>query len=141
MASPRSPEPSGDLRSRDLLTPDSFLNGCSRNGTTGWPRTSNALGKARTSGYNGRHRLGTDRHTLPRGLDRNQMERLASLDFVRKGDNLVYNPAVPGTGQSFTWPQLWVRRPTRPEACPVLKRHLTDGPHTIAKTKEQSKQS
>ncbi len=30
-------------------------------------------------------------YTLPRGLDRNQMERLASLDFVRKGDNLVHH--------------------------------------------------
>lgn len=37
---------------------------------------------------------------IPRGLDRNQMERLATLDFVRQGKNLfITGPA--GTGKSF----------------------------------------
>ncbi len=39
-------------------------------------------------------------YTLPRGLDRNQMERLASLDFVRKGDNLFITGCA-GTGKSY----------------------------------------
>ncbi len=38
--------------------------------------------------------------TLPRGLDRNQMERPASLDFVRKGDNLFITGCA-GTGKSY----------------------------------------
>lgn len=39
-------------------------------------------------------------YTLPRGLDRNQMERLASLDFVRKGGNLLITGCA-GTGKSY----------------------------------------
>lgn len=35
-----------------------------------------------------------------RGLDRNQMERLATLDFVRKGQNLFITGSA-GTGKSF----------------------------------------
>ena len=39
-------------------------------------------------------------YTFNRGLDRNQMERLASLDFVRKGQNLFITGSA-GTGKSF----------------------------------------
>ena len=39
-------------------------------------------------------------HTLPCGLDRNQMERLAALDFVRKGDNLFITGCA-GTRKSY----------------------------------------
>ena len=39
-------------------------------------------------------------YTISRGLDRNQMERLASLDFVRQGQNLFITGSC-GTGKSF----------------------------------------
>ena len=39
-------------------------------------------------------------YTIPRGLDRNQMERLASLEFIRKGQNLFITGSS-GTGKSF----------------------------------------
>lgn len=39
-------------------------------------------------------------YTISRGLDRNQMERLATLDFVRKGQNLFITGSS-GTGKSY----------------------------------------
>ena len=39
-------------------------------------------------------------YSLPRGLDRNQMECLASLEFIRKGDNLFIT-GYSGTGKSY----------------------------------------
>ena len=39
-------------------------------------------------------------YTISRGLDRNQMERLASLEFVHNGDNLFITGSS-GTGKSF----------------------------------------
>lgn len=39
-------------------------------------------------------------YTISRGLDRNQMERLASLDFIRKGQNLFITGSS-GTGKSY----------------------------------------
>lgn len=37
---------------------------------------------------------------VPRGLDRNQMERLASLEFIRRGQNLFITGCC-GTGKSY----------------------------------------
>ena len=53
-------------------------------GLPGGPETSNAL-YARELQIQ-RRIGGTDRLHAAAGLDQNQMERLASLDFVRKGD-------------------------------------------------------
>ncbi|MDU1891333.1 MAG: IS21-like element helper ATPase IstB [Dysgonomonas sp.] len=39
-------------------------------------------------------------HSISRGLDRNQMERLASLDFIRQGQNLFITGSS-GTGKSY----------------------------------------
>lgn len=39
-------------------------------------------------------------YSLNRGLDRNQMERLASLEFIRQGQNLFITGSA-GTGKSF----------------------------------------
>ena len=39
-------------------------------------------------------------YAISRGLERNQMERLASLDFVRQGQNLFITGSA-GTGKSF----------------------------------------
>ena len=40
-------------------------------------------------------------YAIPRGLDRNQMERLASLEFIRKGQNTSSSQGSSGTGKSF----------------------------------------
>ena len=39
-------------------------------------------------------------YTVSRGLDRNQMEHLATLDFIRNGQNLFITGSA-GTGKSF----------------------------------------
>lgn len=39
-------------------------------------------------------------YTISRGLDRNQMERLATLEFIRKGQNLFITGSS-GTGKSY----------------------------------------
>lgn len=39
-------------------------------------------------------------YTVSRGLDRNRMERLATLDFIRNGQNLFITGSA-GTGKSF----------------------------------------
>lgn len=39
-------------------------------------------------------------YTISRGLDRNQMERLASLDFIRRGQN-IFITGSSGTGKSY----------------------------------------
>ena len=39
-------------------------------------------------------------YTISRGLERNQMERIAFLDFVRQGQNLFITGSA-GTGKSF----------------------------------------
>ena len=60
-------------------------------------------------------------YTLPRGLDRNQMERLASLDFVRKGDNLFITGCA-GTGKKLPGHSTGIRGLQGRNACPVRKR-------------------
>ena len=64
-------------------------------------------------------------YTLPRGLDRNQMERLASLDFVRKGDNLFITGCA-GTGK-LPGHSSGIRGLQGRHACHVRKRLQTDG--------------
>lgn len=50
-------------------------------------------------------------YAIPRGLDRNQMERLASLEFIRKGQNLfITGSSVPGRA---SLPQQWGMKPAR----------------------------
>lgn len=44
--------------------------------------------------------IGEIDYGVQRGLDRNQMERLASLDFIRKGQNLFVTGCC-GTGKSY----------------------------------------
>ncbi len=79
-------------------------------------------------------------YNLPRGPDRNQMERLASLDFIRKGENLFIT-GCSGTGKSYPATALGY------EACKAGMRVLYAnasklmGTLKIAKTKEQSKRS
>lgn len=50
-------------------------------------------------------------YAIPRGLDRNQMERLASLEFIRKGQNLFITGSS-GTGRA-SLPQQWGMKPAR----------------------------
>ncbi|MCF0175119.1 MAG: ATP-binding protein, partial [Bacteroidales bacterium] len=44
--------------------------------------------------------LETINYTLKRNLDRNQLERLASMDFIRNGENLFITGST-GTGKSY----------------------------------------
>ena len=39
-------------------------------------------------------------YTIKRNLDRNQLERLASLDFIRDGQN-IFITGSSGTGKSY----------------------------------------
>ena len=60
-------------------------------------------------------------YTIPRGLDRNQMERLASLEFVRQARNLFITGSS-GTGKSFLHPLL-ATKPARKESAPTTPTH------------------
>ena len=120
------------------MTPDSFLNWLlSREWDYRAARNIERLVKTQTSDTMTRRwrRLTI---TLPRGLDRNQMERLASLDFIRKGENLFIT-GYSGTGKSYLATALGY------EACKAGMRVLYAnasklmGTLKIAKTKEQSK--
>ncbi len=84
----------------ETMTPDSFLNWLlSREWDYRVARNIERLVKGANFRYNDASVAQID-YTLPRGLDRNQMERLASLDFVRKGDNLFITGCA-GTGKSY----------------------------------------
>lgn len=82
------------------MTPDSFLNWLlSREWDYRVARNIERLVKSASYRYNDASVAQID-YTLPRGLDRNQMERLASLEFIRKGDNLFIT-GYSGTGKSY----------------------------------------
>ena len=84
----------------EIMTPDSFLNWLlSREWDYRAARNIERLVKNANFRYGDASMAQID-YTLPRGLDRNQMERLASLDFVRKGDNLFIT-GCSGTGKSY----------------------------------------
>ena len=89
--------PGADTDGNERLTPDSFLNWLlSREWDYRAARNIERLVKNANFRYGDASMAQID-YTLPRGLDRNQMERLASLDFVRKGDNLFITGCA-GTG-------------------------------------------
>jgi DNA replication protein DnaC len=89
--------PGADTDGNERLTPDSFLNWLlSREWDYRAARNIERLVKNANFRYGDASMAQID-HTLPRGLDRNQMERLAALDFVRKGDNLFITGCA-GTG-------------------------------------------
>lgn len=83
----------------DAATPDSFL---------GWLlsrewdyRSEAAIQRLiRMASFRYRAYLEEIDYTISRGLDRNQMERLASLEFIRKAQNLFITGSS-GTGKSF----------------------------------------
>ena len=92
--------PGADTDGNERLTPDSFLNWLlSREWDYRAARNIERLVKNANFRYGDASMAQID-YTLPRGLDRNQMERLASLDFVRKGDNLFITGCA-GTGKSY----------------------------------------
>lgn len=83
----------------DAATPDSFLNWLlSRE----WDYRSEAAIQRliRMASFRYRAYLEEIDYAISRGLDRNQMERLASLEFVRKAQNLFITGSS-GTGKSF----------------------------------------
>ena len=81
------------------MTPDSFLNWLlSREWDYRVARNIERLVKGADFRYDDASVAQID-YNLPRGLDRNQMERLASLDFIRKGENLFIT-GCSGMGKS-----------------------------------------
>ena len=92
--------PGADTDGNERLTPDSFLNWLlSREWDYRAARNIERLVKNANFRYGDASMAQID-YTLPRGLNRNQMERLASLDFVRKGYNLFITGCA-GTGKSY----------------------------------------
>ncbi len=84
----------------ETMTPDSFLNWLlSREWDYRVARNIDRLVKNANFRYADASVSMID-YTLQRGLDRNQMERLASLDFIRKGDSLFIT-GCSGTGKSY----------------------------------------
>lgn len=81
------------------MTPDSFLHMLlSRE----WDCRSQAAVARMTKNASFRHKAFLEEidHNVSRGLDRNQMERLSTLDFAKAGKNLfITGPS--GTGRSF----------------------------------------
>ena len=118
----------------ETMTPDSFLNWLlSREWDYRAARNIERLVKNANFRYGDASMAQID-YTLPRGLDRNQMERLASLDFVRKGDNLFITRCA-GTGKSYLATALGY------EACKAGMRVLYANASKSQKTREQSRLS
>lgn len=83
----------------EAMTPDNFLSWLlSRE----WDYRSAAAIQRHIRGASFRYKAFPEEidYTIPRGLDRNQVERLCSLDFIRQGQNLFITGSS-GTGKSF----------------------------------------
>lgn len=83
----------------EAMTPDSFLSfllACE------WDYRSNAAIERLIRNASFRYRAVPEEidYAVARGLDRNQMERLISLDFVRQGQNLFITGSA-GVGKSY----------------------------------------
>lgn len=83
----------------EAMTPDGFLNWLL---AREWDYRSNAAIERLIRGASFRYKAYPEQidYTISRGLDRNQMERLISLDFVRQGQNLIITGSS-GTGKSY----------------------------------------
>ncbi|WP_290203809.1 IS21-like element helper ATPase IstB [uncultured Muribaculum sp.] len=81
------------------MTPDSFL---SMLLSREWDYRAQAAVTRLTKNASFRYKAYLEEidYTVSRGLDRNQMERLATLDFIRNGQNLFITGSA-GTGKSF----------------------------------------
>lgn len=81
------------------MTPDTFL---SMLLTREWDYRAQAAVARLTKNASFRYKAYPEEidYSVNRGLDRNQMERLATLDFVKKGQNLFITGSS-GTGKSF----------------------------------------
>lgn len=83
----------------EALTPDNFLSWllCRE-----WDYRSDAAIQRLIRGASFRYKAYPEEidYSIPRGLDRNQMERLCSLDFIRQGQNLFITGSS-GTGKSL----------------------------------------
>lgn len=84
----------------ETMTPDSFLNWLlSREWDYRAARNIERLVKSAGFRYSDATVSQID-YAIQRGLDRNQMERLASLEFIRQGQNLFIT-GCSGTGKSY----------------------------------------
>ena len=83
----------------ETMTPDSFLSWLL---AREWDHRSAAAVERLIQQTNFRYRAYVEEIDFeqPRGLDRNQMERLITMDFVRQGQNLFITGSA-GTGKSF----------------------------------------
>ena len=83
----------------EAMTPDSFVSFLL---AKEWDFRSDATIQRliRQAGFRYKAYLEEIDHTISRGLDQNQIERLASLDFIRKGQNLFITGSS-GTGKSY----------------------------------------
>ena len=83
----------------ETMTPDGFLNWLL---AREWDYRSNAAIERLIRGASFRYKAFPEQidYAISRGLERNQMERLASLEFVHQGQNLFITGSS-GTGKSF----------------------------------------
>ena len=61
-------------------------------------------------------------YTISRGLDRNQMERLASLEFV-SGRRRTSSPPARPARKRVSWQPHWDTRPANPAYAPSMQTH------------------
>lgn len=92
------------------MTPDSFL---SMLLSREWDYRAQAAVTRLTKNASFRYKAYIEEidYTVSRGLDRNQMERLATLDFIRNGQNLFITGSA-GTGKASS-PAPWDTRPAK----------------------------
>ena len=117
------------MKLAEAATPDSFLNWLlSRE----WDYRSEAAIQRLIRMASFRYKAYPEEidYTISRGLDRNQMERLASLEFVRQAQNrsssgrrrTSSSPARPAR-ERVSWQPHWDTRPASPAYAPSMQTH------------------
>lgn len=89
------------------MTPDSFLSMLLHR-EWDWRAQAAVMRLTKNASFRYKAYLEEIDYATNRGLDRNQMERLATLDFVRNGQNSS-SPALPAQARA-SWPAPWDTR-------------------------------